>query len=82
MSTVATEEQVEQVVIEALASFGAERADIDRDATFEALDVDSLDLAELAQIVEERFGVELRGSDVANVKTVGDAVSLIAERIS
>ena len=82
MSTTATEEQVEQVVVDALRSFGAEGAEINREATFEALDVDSLDLAELAQIVEERFGVELRGSDVANVKTVGDAITLIAERIS
>lgn len=82
MSTAVTEEQVEQVVIDSLVSFGAERSDIDREATFEALDVDSLDLAELAQIVEERFGVELRGSDVANVKTVGDAITLIAERVS
>lgn len=82
MSTTATEEQVEQVVIEALRSFGADGAQIDRQATFEALDVDSLDLAELAQIVEERFGVELRGSDVANVKTVGDAIALIAEKVS
>lgn len=82
MSTTATEEQVEQVVVEALRSFGAQGAQIDREATFEALDVDSLDLAELAQIVEERFGVELRGSDVASVKTVGDAITLIAERIS
>ncbi len=82
MSTTSTEEQVEQVVIESLVSFGAERSEIDREATFEALDVDSLDLAELAQIVEERFGVELRGSDVANVKTVGDAVTLIADRVS
>lgn len=82
MSTAVTEEQVEQVVIDSLVSFGAERSDIDREATFEALDVDSLDLAELAQIVEERFGVELRGSDVANVKTVGDAIALIAERLS
>ena len=82
MSTTATEGQVEQGVIDSLVSFGAQREDIDRDATFEALDVDSLDLAELAQIVEERFGVELRGSDVANVKTVGDAVTLIAERVA
>ena len=40
--------------------------------------IDSLDLAELSQIVHERFGVELRGSDVAEVKTVGDAIKLIA----
>lgn len=82
MSTAVTEEQVEQVVIDALVSFGAELSEIDREATFEALDIDSLDLAELAQIVEERFGVELRGSDVANVKTVGDAIVLIADRVS
>jgi acyl carrier protein len=82
MSTAVTEEQVEQVVSDALASFGAERSEISREATFDALDVDSLDLAELAQIVEERFGVELRGSDVANVKTVGDAIALIVDRVS
>ncbi len=82
MSTAVTEEQVEQVVSEALASFGADRSEITREATFDALDVDSLDLAELAQIVEERFGVELRGSDVANVKTVGDAITLITDRVS
>lgn len=82
MSTAVTEDQVEQVVSEALASFGADRSEITREATFDALDVDSLDLAELAQIVEERFGVELRGSDVANVKTVGDAITLIADRVS
>ena len=41
------------------------RADeITRDATFEALDVDSLDLVELAQIVEEEYGVELEGEDI------------------
>ena len=80
MSTAATEEQVEQVVVEALASFGAERDSISREATLESLDIDSLDLAELSQIVEERFGIELKGSDVAEVKTVGDAISLILQR--
>ncbi len=80
MSTAATEEQVEQVVVEALASFGAERDSISREATLESLDIDSLDLAELSQIVEEKFGIELKGSDVAEVKTVGDAISLILER--
>lgn len=78
MSTTVTEEQVEQVVIESLESFGADPEHISRDATFEQLDIDSLDLAELSQIVQERFDVELKGSDVAEVKTVDDAIKLIA----
>jgi acyl carrier protein len=80
MSAVATEEQIEKVVVESLESFGADPDEITRDASFEALDIDSLDLAELSQIVHERFGVELKGSDVAEVKTVDDAIKLIAER--
>ena len=50
--------------------------------TFEDLDVDSLDLAELSQIVDEEFGVQLKGSDVAKIKTVGDALDLIVGRAS
>ena len=81
MSTAVTEEQIEKVVVESLESFGADPEHITRDATFEALDIDSLDLAELSQIVQERFGVELKGSDVAEVKTVEDAIKLIAGRV-
>ena len=80
MSTTVTEEEVEQVVVDSLESFGADREQITRDATLEDLDVDSLDLAELSQIVEERFEIQLKGSDVAEVKTVGDAITLIAGR--
>jgi acyl carrier protein len=81
MSTAVTQEQVEAVVVESLETFGADASLISRDATFEALDIDSLDLAELSQIVHEHFGVELKGSDVAEVKTVKDAVELIASRL-
>ncbi len=81
MSTAATTDEIEKVVFEALQTFGAEPEHITAEATFEALDVDSLDLAELSQIVHERFGVELKGSDVAEIKTVEDAVQLIASRL-
>jgi acyl carrier protein len=81
MSTLATEEQVEQVVVESLESFGAEPGLITREATLEELSIDSLDLAELSQIVHDRFDVELRGSDVVDVKTVDDAIKLIAGRL-
>jgi acyl carrier protein len=81
MSTTITEEQIETLVVESLQTFGANAEDITREATFEALDIDSLDLAELSQIVHEQYGVELKGSDVAEVKTVDDAIKLIAERL-
>jgi acyl carrier protein len=73
-------DSVEKVVREALPQFGVEPDDITRDATFEDLDVDSLDLAELSQIIEEEFGVALKGEDVAKIKTVGDAVDLVVSR--
>jgi acyl carrier protein len=73
-------ETIEQRVIDALVEFGAERDAIAPDATFESLDVDSLDLVELAQIVEDEYGVELREEDLAKLDTVGKAIDYVAER--
>ena len=75
-----TADQVQDRVVEALASFGPEVSQITRDATFEELDIDSLDLVELAQIVEDEYGVVLKGEDMKELKTVGDAVDLIVSR--
>jgi acyl carrier protein len=73
-------DQIEKVIIESLVTFGADADQINRDAALEALDIDSLDLAELSQIIEEQFGVELTGGDVAEIRTVGDAIDLVAAR--
>ena len=75
-----TKEQIEERMTEALVSFGAERDDVKRDADWESLDVDSLDLVELAQIVEEEYGVKMKEEDMKDLKTVGDAVNFVAER--
>jgi acyl carrier protein len=64
MSTTVTREEIEQRVFQALEEFGAEPDQIDPDAEFEAMDVDSLDLVELAQIVEDEYGVQLKGEDM------------------
>jgi acyl carrier protein len=79
MAEVSTE-QVESRVVEALASFGPDPGQIRRDSTFEALDIDSLDLVELAQIVEDEYGVVLKGEDMKELKTVGDAIDLIVAK--
>jgi len=81
MSTITTQ-QVESRVVEVLASFGPDQSQIVREATFEELDVDSLDLVELAQIVEDEYGVVLKGEDMKELKTVGDAIDLIVARAS
>jgi acyl carrier protein len=79
MATVTTE-QVEGRVVETLASFGPEADQISRDSTFEELDIDSLDLVELAQVVEDEYGVVLKGEDMKDLKTVGDSIDLIVSR--
>jgi acyl carrier protein len=80
MATTVNAEQVEKTISEALPQFGVDASQITRDATFEELDVDSLDLAELSQIIEDEYGVQLKGEDVAKIKTVGDAVDLVVSR--
>ncbi len=80
MPTPATPENVEKTVYNALPQFGVDESEISRDATFEDLDVDSLDLAELSQIIEDEHGVQLKGDDVGKIKTVGDAIDLVVSR--
>ena len=75
-----TNERVEKVIFDGLVEVGAERDAIKRDATLEELDVDSLDLVEVAQIIEDEFGVNLEGDAVQNVRTVGDVVDLVVAR--
>jgi acyl carrier protein len=75
-----TKEQVQERVVEALASFGPDVDSITSSATFEELDIDSLDLVELAQIVEDEYGVVLKGEDMKELRTVGDVVELISTR--
>jgi acyl carrier protein len=78
--TTVTKDQIQERVVEALVSFGAERDEITPDATFESLDVDSLDLVEMAQIVEEEYGVQMREEDMKDLRTVGQAIDFVAER--
>ena len=81
MSTTAvTPEAAQRVITDALVDVGADRDAITLEATFEALDVDSLDLAEVSPVIEEELGVRIGGKDVAAIKTVGDAVDLVVSR--
>jgi acyl carrier protein len=78
--TIFTRDGIERRINDALLEFGVEPGASRLDATWDEIDVDSLDLAELAQIIEDEYGVELRHADMRAMTTVGHAVDLIAER--
>jgi acyl carrier protein len=82
MAATVTKEQIQEKLTEALVELGADKDAIKPEAEFEALEVDSLDLVELAQIVEEEWGVEITGKDMESLKTVGQAVDLVEQRAS
>lgn len=81
MPTTTTPQDIESTVIENLVSFGADADAVTRDATLEAIDVDSLDLVELTQVVEETYDISLEGADFKKIKTVGDVVDLVVTRV-
>ena len=80
MPTTIAPEAVEKTITDALPQFGVEATDVSRESTFEELDVDSLDLTEISQIIEEQYGVTIQGEDARNIKTVGDAVDLVVKK--
>jgi acyl carrier protein len=82
MSIAVTNEDIQSRLTEALIEFGADAGEITRDAEFAVLDVDSLDLVEMAQIVEEEWGVVLKAEDMKELRTFGEAIDLVAARIS
>jgi acyl carrier protein len=80
MPATITAEAVEKTIMDALPQFGVEESEISRDSTFEELDIDSLDLTELSQIIEEEYGVTIKGEDARKIKTVGDAIDLVVNK--
>jgi len=81
-TTTITSEQVEKVIVEAIERIGADPETVTREATFEVLDLDSLDLVELSQIIEDEFNVKLTQDDVAELKSVADVIDLVVARTS
>lgn len=80
-STDTSIQHVEEVLFNALAEMGPDRSEVKRESSFEELDIDSLDLVEMAQIVEETWGVEIDTQDFANIRTVGEALDLVIARM-
>mmetsp|Transcript_80414 Transcript_80414/g.160523 ORF Transcript_80414/g.160523 Transcript_80414/m.160523 type:complete len:111 (-) Transcript_80414:361-693(-) len=77
LSTFAVPEKMVEMVSSQL---GCEASAVVEGASFiDDLDADSLDLVELILGLEETFGIEISDEKAAELKTVGDAMSLIEE---
>jgi acyl carrier protein len=80
--TTATKDQVTERVISALVEFGEEPENVKLDSRFEDLDIDSLDLVELSQVIEDEYEIEITDADMDKIETVQDVVDFIAARQS
>lgn len=75
-----TKEEIDAKIYDALENFGADASAINREATLEELDIDSLDLVELAQILDDELGIKIEQGDLGEVRTIGDALDGIYAR--
>jgi len=59
---------------------GIEKAEVSAEKSFvDDLDIDSLSMVEIAVQAEDKFGVKIPDDQLAELKTVGDAVAYIAK---
>lgn len=77
-----TQEGVEERIRGILTtSFKVDAAELKPGVTFEELDLDSLDLVELAMSVEEQVGTGIPDDQLEHVHTVEDAAALVVARM-
>jgi acyl carrier protein len=79
-TTTITREEVEAKIIDGVVELGPEREQVTREATLDALDIDSLDLIELAQIIEQDLGVWITAEDAEQMQILGDVFDLVWAR--
>lgn len=72
-------DKVKRIIVEQL---GVDESDVTLDASFvEDLGADSLDLVELVMAFEEAFEMEIPDEEAEKIRTVGDAVKYIQDRL-
>jgi len=59
-----------------------ESADLTEDSSFDDLDADSLDVVEVIMALEEEFDLEIPDEDAERIRTVGDVIEYINDRVS
>ncbi len=70
-------EKVKGVLVD---KFGVEESEVTPEASFEDLDLDSLDLVEFALAAEEELGVRISDEEAEQLETLSDTVKLLEEK--
>lgn len=79
----AKREEILEAIREHLSQRGIEATDVSYQSDLvNDLGLDSLDTVELTLGLEERFGIEIPDTEIEDVSTVGDAVTLIEKKLS
>ncbi|MBK0868332.1 MULTISPECIES: acyl carrier protein [unclassified Saccharopolyspora] len=65
-------------IVEEVAGVDAEDVAVEK-SFVDDLDIDSLSMVEIAVQAEDKFGVKIPDDELANLKTVGDAVDYITK---
>lgn len=65
-----------------LTDFEVQPGDVVAATEFAALGLDSLDIVEVSVRIEDVFGIEVDDEDLAEVRTVGDAATLVAAKLA
>ena len=72
----------EKLTVVLVDELGLEKDKITADATFEEdLEVDSLGVVELLMALEDNFGVSIPDEEAENIRTVGQAIDLVHEKL-
>ncbi|MGD9488992.1 MAG: acyl carrier protein [Calditrichaceae bacterium] len=75
----AIEEKVREIIIDQL---GVDEAQVKPEASFiDDLGADSLDTVELVMAFEEKFEIEIPDEDAEKMRTVGDAITYLTEKL-
>lgn len=72
-----TNEEVLNKIKEIVPKFGVDPDDVKDTSTLEDLDMDSLDVVEIMQAIEDDMGIRVPDEDLEDLTTIGDAVTAV-----
>lgn len=74
-----TPEEVLNKIKEIVPKFGVNPDEVQDTSTLEDLDMDSLDVVEIMQAIEDDMGIRVPDEDLEDLTTIGDAVAAVVK---
>lgn len=74
-----TQDEVLNKIKEVVPKFGVNPDDVKLESTLEDLDMDSLDVVEIMQAIEDDLKIRVPDEDLEDLSTIGDAVAAVVK---